>query len=564
MLAKIWQRSVTTACTGVSLSCVSTSATMIARTIALTIAMTLALIVAQRCVGQDVVQRIDLLLRNGSILDGTGSPARTGDIAIAKDRIVGIGEVGQFDKAQIEQVIDCKGLVIAPGFIDLHNHSDEAVLAPATKACVNYLTQGCTAMVTGNCGFGPVNVGEYLKKIDEGGVGTHILHLLPHGDLRSKVMGKQSREPTQDELDEMCQLAQKAMEDGAWGMSTGLIYVPGTYTKTDELIRIASVVGARGGIYASHIRNEGNGLTDAIEEALRIGREGKLPVHISHLKSSGKDNWGRLHIATEMIEAARNSGMRVTADQYPYIASSTSLDATLLPAWSREGGRKDMEKRLASTDTRQRIEEAVKKQLESKSRIQIAAYGPRRDWVGKSIDEIAVMEKRPEVDIVLEMEANGGAKVVNFGMNELDVRQAMQLPWVATASDGGSKIPSADQPHPRSFGTFTRKIGHYAIQEKVIDLAKAVRSCSGLPADIIGLTDRGYLKVGLVADICVFDPQSVMDQATYDEPFNYSKGMQYVLVRGQMAVYQGTPTGALAGRALRSQKASQVNVEDTK
>ncbi len=237
----------------------------------------------------------------------------------------------------------------------------------------------------------------------------------------------------------MCQLAQKAMEDGAWGMSTGLIYVPGTYTKTDELIRIASVVGARGGIYASHIRNEGNGLTDAIEEALRIGREGKLPVHISHLKSSGKDNWGRLHIATEMIEAARNSGMRVTADQYPYIASSTSLDATLLPAWSREGGRKDMEKRLASTDTRQRIEEAVKKQLESKSRIQIAAYGPRRDWVGKSIDEIAVMEKRPEVDIVLEMEANGGAKVVNFGMNELDVRQAMQLPWVATASDGGRR-----------------------------------------------------------------------------------------------------------------------------
>ncbi len=272
---------------------------------------------------------------------------------------------------------------------------------------------------------------------------------------------------------------------------------------------------------------------------------------MSHFKSSGRDNWGRLHIAAEIIAAARKDGLTVTADQYPYTASSTSLDATLLPAWSREGGRKELVRRLSTPADRQRIADAVSQQLSSKSRIQIAAYQSRRDWVGKSIDEIATMEKRTAVDIVLEIEANGGAKVVNFGMSEDDVKQAMQLTWLATASDGGSKVPSADQPHPRSYGTFTRKIGHYALAEKVIDLPLAVRSCSGLPADIIGLADRGYIKAGMVADICVFDPQKIMDQATYDEPFRYSTGIHYVLVDGQFAIHAGTPTGVLAGKALR-------------
>ncbi|MCC6508808.1 MAG: D-aminoacylase [Pirellulaceae bacterium] len=500
---------------------------------------------------------VDLILRGGLILDGTGQPGHTGDVAVVKNKIVAIGQLSQWSGLQ---TIDCTGLVIAPGFIDLHNHSDQPIVAAATRACVNYLTQGCTTIVTGNCGAGPVDVGDYLSTIDKQGAGTHVMHLLPHGDLRSQVMGKVAREPTEEELAKMCQLAEQAMQDGAWGMSTGLIYVPGTYSKTDELIAIASVVAKHQGIYASHIRNEGDGLVDAIQEALRIGRESKLPVHVSHFKSSGPNNWGRLHVAAEMIEAARQNGQVVTADQYPYIASSTSLDATLLPSWSREGGHKDLEARLATPADRERIAKAVAQQLASKSRIQIAAYQPRRDWVGKSIEEIAALEKRPAVDIVLEIEAEGGAKVVNLGRSEDEGRLAMRLPWVATASDGSSKIPSSDQPHPRSYGTFTRKLGYYALAENVIDLAQAVRSSSGLPAEIIGLTDRGFIKPGMIADLCVFDPKQVLDQATYDQPFRYSTGMRYVYVAGQGAIFEGTPTGALAGKALRhNARADQVD-----
>lgn len=491
---------------------------------------------------------VDIVLRGGLIMDGTGSSGRIADLAITGGKIVAVSSL---DSVNAGRTINCRDLVIAPGFIDLHNHSDDGVLSDLTRACVCYLTQGCTTIVTGNCGSGPVDVARYLAAIDEKGVGANVLHLLPHGDLRSLVLGKVAREPTADELSRMCSLAQKAMDDGAWGMSTGLIYVPGTYSKTEELVAIARKVGQSAGIYASHIRNEGSGLVDAIEEALSIGRQASVPVHISHFKSSGRENWGRLHIAARLIEDARGHGQRVTADQYPYVASSTSLDATLLPSWSREGGRKDLQQRLATPSDRQRIAQAVAEQLRTKSRIQIAAYAPRRDWVGRSIDEIAVAEKREPVDIVLEIESKGGAKVVNFGMSEDDVRLAMRLPWVATASDGSTKIPSADQPHPRSYGTFTRKIGHYAIGEKVIELPEAIRSCSGLPADILGLTDRGYLKVGMAADIVVFDPKLIRDNATYDEPFMYSVGIIHVFVNGQQALFSGTPTGTLAGKALR-------------
>lgn len=516
------------------------------RSIALCLLASLAM--APGAMAQTSDATVALLLRGGTVIDGTGEPARLADVAIDGDKIAIVAADKKIDALK---VIDCTGLIIAPGFIDLHNHSDQPIVEAATRGCVNYLTQGCTSIVTGNCGSGPVDVAKYLNKIDEQGAGTHVLHLLPHGELRSQVMGKAAREPSAEELQQMCELADKAMRDGAWGMSTGLIYVPGTYSKTDELIAIAEVVAKHGGIYASHIRNEGDGLVDAINEALTIGRSAKLPVHVSHFKSSGRDNWGRLHVAAEMIEAARREGLKVTADQYPYIASSTSLEATLLPAWSREGGRKDLEARLASPDDRKRIHDEVEKQLLSKSRIQIAGYRPRRDWVGKSIDEIAQSEARPAVDIVLEMEAAGGARVVNFGMSEEDVRLGMKLPWVATASDGGAKIPSADQPHPRSYGTFTRKLGHYAIAEKVLELPQAVRSCSGLPADIIGLYDRGYIQPGKVADICVFDPREIIDQATYDQPFRYSKGVRYLFVAGQIAIFEGVPTGALAGKAIR-------------
>ena len=274
-------------------------------------------------------------------------------------------------------------------------------------------------------------------------------------------------------------------------------------------------------------------------------------MHVSHFKASGNRVWGTLAPAAEIIEKARGAGQRVTADQYPYIASSTSLEATLLPAWAREGGRKKIEERLADAAELAKVRADVAKKLQYADRIVIANYSVKPQWIGMSLDEIAKREKRETLEVVIEIEQSGGASIVNFNMHEDDVRFAMKLPWVSTASDGSAKVPGLDRPHPRSFGTFSRKVGRYAIEDSVITLAHAVRSASGLPADILGLKDRGYLKPGLVADLIVFDPKTFRDQATFDEPFQYSSGMRHVFVAGVSTISDGTPTGALAGKALR-------------
>ncbi len=495
--------------------------------------------------------QVDVVLRKGMVYDGSGAPGQIADVAIKKRRIAAVGV--NLDVVA-DRELDCSGLVIAPGWIDLHTHSDDAVLEPDTRFGVGYIMQGCTTMVTGNCGSGPIDVKKYLEQIDQYGCGPNVAHLIPHGRLRTEVLQKEARDPNEEELQKMRELADRAMRDGAWGMSTGLIYVPGTFSKTEELIEISKIVSEHGGIYVSHIRNEGSQLIDSIEEALRIGREAKLPVHVSHFKASGKSAWGTLRVAAERIEQAQREGQTVTADQYPYAASSTSLEATLLPAWSREGGQKAIEARLKDETQRGKIREAVKKKLEDSQRIQIAAYAPQRRWVGKSIDEIAQAEKREPVDVALEMQGRGGAKVVNFGMQESDVRLAMSYPWVATASDGSSRIPNADQPHPRSYGTFARKIGFYAIQEKELSLEQAIYSSSGLPAKILGITDRGLLKPELAADIVVFDPKAYRDQATYEQPTRVAVGVRYVFINGVPAVDEGIPTGALAGKVLRKKK----------
>lgn len=493
----------------------------------------------------------DVLLAGGTLYDGAGTEGIIGDLALKDGRIVALG---QFQPGRIGQRIDCGGCVVCAGFIDLHNHSDRAITEPATRANVNFLMQGCTTIITGNCGFGPIEVAEYLDEVDRNGSGTNVGHLLPHGALRAAVMGSERRAPTADELAKMEELSEQAMRDGAWGMSTGLIYVPGVYAQTDELVRVAGVVARHRGIYVSHVRNEGTDLLDALREALEIGQRSGAAVHISHLKASGRDAWGAVRVAADLIERARKDGQTVTADQYPYVASSTSLEAMVFPAWAREGGPNALSKRLADPEQEPKIRAAVAKELAGHGRIVLASCAAKPDWVGKSLDEIAAGQRRDMVDIAMEIQRGGGAGAIHFGMDEEDVRLVMRQPWVATASDGGAMLPGPEHPHPRNYGTFPRKIGRYAIEEGTITLAAAIRSATGLPADILRLPERGYLRTGYWADVAVFEPAAFRDRATFEKPSQYAAGIRYVFVAGQPAVFEGIATGTLAGRTLRHTK----------
>lgn len=493
----------------------------------------------------------DILLRRATLYDGVSESPSRGDVAIRDGRIVSVGQALTIPAVWS---IDCSGLVICPGFIDLHNHADRKIVKAETRANMNYVTQGCTTIVTGNCGSGPTEVAEYYRTLDEHGAGTNVAHLLPQGSLRDRVMGTALRDPTAQELAEMLRLAEQAMNDGAWGMSTGLIYVPSSYAKTDELIQIARVVSRHGGLYASHIRGEGSTLLDSVAEAITIGREAKIPIHISHFKSSGRRNWGLVRQAVTQIQQARDAGQVITADQYPYIASSTSLDATLLPAWARAGGRKELIKRFNDAETGPRIRAYVAQSLEDRNggeSIRIARYLPVPGWAGLSLRTIAESQKKPPIEIAYDIFRRGGAQIVNFSMNEEDVRFVMAVDWVATASDGGAYLPGADRPHPRNYGTFPRKLRYYSIDEQVISLGRAIRSATSLPADILGLKDRGRLETGQAADLVVFDPDTIHDTATFSNPHQYAKGIRFVFVNGKPAIADGMPTGTLAGKALR-------------
>ncbi len=493
----------------------------------------------------------DILLASGRILDGTGAAPVEGDVAIRGDRIVA---VGRFPVGTVGWRIDCSGLTVAPGFIDLHNHSDSQVVRRETRSVVNYLTQGCTTIVTGNCGFGPIDVAGYATRVEAAGIGPNVAHLVPHGSLRETAVGKEQRPASAAELAEMRQLADQAMQDGAWGMSTGLIYVPGSFSDTQELTSLAEVVARHGGIYASHMRSEGRGLLGAVRELLQIGRDSGAAVHISHFKSSGQPAWGLIREAARTVEAARASGLTVTADQYPYIASSTSLRATLVPRSARSGGREAMVARLKNPDTRAALLAAIQDALADRDdgeRIQVARFRDRPHWAGRRLTDIAADEQSTPLDVVEYMLTHGGASIVNFSMREEDVRFAMRLPWVATASDGRAYVPGGDRPHPRNYGTFPRKIGHYAVREQVVSEVQAVRSATSLPAQILGLHDRGRIAPNLMADVVVYDAERLIDRATFADPHRYSVGVRYVFVNGRAAVHDGTPTGQRAGRFLR-------------
>ncbi len=494
----------------------------------------------------------DFILKGGLIYDGTGALPIMGDIAIKNDKIVALGS---FQTSNSPKIIDASKLILAPGFIDLHTHSDYPMQKAPTNANLNYLFQGVTTVVTGNCGSGPVNTEAFYKILSKEKIGSNVAHQVPHNDVRKEAMGNVNRAPTAAELKKMADLVDKAMKDGAWGLSTGLIYNPGTYSKTAELIALAKVAASHQGFYASHIRDEGTEVFDAINEAITIGQEAKLPVHISHLKVSGRSVWGKSPDLLALLLQARKKGYQVTADQYPYSASSTSLTATLIPSRFREGERTEMVKRFDDAELGPLLRKAIQQSLETKkdgADLRIARYAPKPEYAGKNLAELALKTGKTALELVIEIEKNGGAQIVHFSMHDEDIRLFMKQDFVATASDGGSMVPDKTSvPHPRSYGTFPRKIGFYAIQEKLLPLEQAIRSASGLPADIMGLKNRGYLKVGCFADIVAFNPESFRDKATFDKPHQYAFGMTYVLVNGTFAILDGKATGKLAGKPLK-------------
>jgi predicted amidohydrolase YtcJ len=502
----------------------------------------------------------DVVFKGGTMVDGTGAPGRAADVAVRGDRIVA---VGSFEAEPGAKVIDTSGLIVAPGFIDLHTHSDDGITRPRTRLNANYVTQGVTTIVTGNCGGGALDVARYFAAIDAHGAGSNVIHLVPHGAVRSAILGQADRAPSPAELDRMKRLVERDMRAGAWGMSTGLIYVPSRYARTDELVELAKVVRGHGGIYASHIRSEGAGLLAAVDEAIAIGRGAGVPVHVSHLKASGKAYWGTVGGAIERIEAARAAGMVVTADQYPYIASSTKLAAMVVPHWAARVDGDEFARMAADPIRGAELRREIERELADRdggASVRIARYEPRPEWAGLDLVTIARQAGTTPLEVVLDIQRHGGAQAISFGMCEEDVREVMRHPFVATASDGSTHQQGlGDRPHPRGYGTFPRKF-RYALDEKVLTLEQAVRSCSGLPAEILGLADRGVIRVGAFADLVVFDPSKFRDAATFDDPTRYAPGVRHLLVNGVAVIADGRvratplPGGKLPGRALRLQQ----------
>jgi N-acyl-D-aspartate/D-glutamate deacylase len=496
----------------------------------------------------------DYVIRNATLYDGTGAAGSVMHLAIKGDRIVGIG---QFEWSGNPTVLDGSGLVVAPGFIDLHTHCDTGtppITDPMGRANLCYLMQGVATVVTGNCGTGPLDVAGYYAKMEKNRIGTNVLHQVPHNAVRQAVTGNVDRLPTAEEMKKMESLVDRGMKDGAWGLSTGLYYNPGAYSRTEELIALAKVAARHGGFYASHMRDEGAGVLNSIEEVLRIGREANLPVHISHLKAFGPRTWGKAADEITLIVHARQSGLHVTADQYPYTASSTSLLAELVPPKFRQGKSEEFVARLSDPQHAPQVRAGIEQTmnlLNAGKAIRIARYVANPSWQGKSLAAIAEQEKKPALDIVLDILKHGGAQIVAFSMNDEDVRLIMKQSFVATASDGSSQVPGDTVPHPRSYGCFPRKIGRYAIEEKLLPLEAAIRSATGLPANILRLRDRGYLKKGYLADVVVFDPTQFRDQATFDKPHQYASGVRYLFINGEAVISEGKYNGALAGRVLR-------------
>lgn len=523
---------------------------------------------------------LDLVIRNGHVFDGTGSPWFGADIGVENGKIEKIGNL----VGNARTVVDAHGFAVSPGLIDMHSHSDDALLINAKAE--SKIRQGVTTEVVGNCGDSgaPINetikkemektaatllsadvkidystLAEYARKLEKQGISVNVAPLVGHGNLRKMVVGYGNRSPTTKELEKMKAILADAMRQGAFGMSTGLIYPPGSYAKTSELVELAKVVSSFGGIYTSHIRGEGETLLKAVREAISIGEKAKMPVEISHHKAGGKRNWGKVRKTIQMIEEARARGIDVTCDVYPYVASSFGL-VNMLPQWAHEGGPDKIVERLRTPQVKRQMKRDMLKGALSSAhwdRTMIAQCPKHKEYQGKFVADIAGAKREDPFEFAFDLliDENLAVGVVRFGMCEDDVEYVIGYRGAMIGSDGSALAPygplGKGHPHPRNYGTFPRVLGHYARKRGIVTLSDAVRKMTSLPAQKLGLRDRGVIRPGAWADLVIFNPETVIDMATYANPKRYPKGIEYVIVNGVLTVKRGKHTGAKAGKVLK-------------
>ncbi|MEM1127430.1 MAG: D-aminoacylase [Bacteroidota bacterium] len=517
----------------------------------------LLLLLPGAAVAQSVAQSAapyDVLLRGGRVLDGSGNPWVEADVALRDGRVVAMGRL---DSMRAATVLDVHGLYVAPGFIDVHSHASGGLAAPDRSGAEPLLLQGVTTVVINPDGGGPFDLVAQREALLADGLGLHVAQLVPHGTVRRAILGEADRQATPDELAQMQALVEAGMEAGAFGLSSGPFYAPGSYADTHELIELARVAARHGGVYTSHIRDESNytiGLLAAVEEVIEVARAAQLPSVVTHIKALGPPVWGFSTAVVQRIERARAEGVSVYADQYPYPASATGLDAALLPRWAQAGGRDSLVARLQDPALRDSLRRAMTANLARRGgaeRIQFRFFAPDTTVQGRTLAAVSAEQGQPPVDHALQMIAAGYAGIVSFNMHRDDVHTFMRQPWTMTASDGSFPPWGVGVPHPRAFGTFPRKIRRYVLEEGVVSLPDAVRSMTSLPAQVFSLHDRGVLRPGAHADVVVFDLDRLRDRATFQAPYQTAEGVIHVFVGGTAAVQDGQPTGVRAGHVLR-------------
>ena len=532
-----------------------------------------------------LAQQFDVVIRGGTVYDGTGSPGRRADVAIRGDRIAGIGD---FRSAQAATVVDASGLAVAPGFINMLSWSTESLLVDGRSQ--GEIRQGVTTQIFGEGGsMGPLNdemkkraveqmgdikyditwttLAEYLSELERRGVAQNVASYIGATTIREHVIGLEDKKPTPQQLDEMRALVRKEMEAGALGIGSSLIYAPAFYASTEELIELCKVAAEYRGKYISHMRSEGNRLIEAVEELIRIAREAKIPAEIYHLKAAGQANWGKMDKVIAMVEQARKEGLKITADMYTYTAGATGLDAAM-PPWVLDGGYDEAYKRLKDPATRKKIAEAIRTPTKDWENLYLSAGSADRvllvefksdalkPLTGKTLAEAAKQRGEDPVETIMNLVLEDRSRVgtVYFMMSEDNVKKQIRLPWVSFGSDAGSMAPeppfTKSATHPRAYGNFARLLGKYVREEKVIPIEEAVRKLAGLPATNLELDRRGFIREGMFADLAIFDPKTIADRATFEKPHQYSVGMRHVFVNGVQVLKDGEHTGAKPGRRL--------------